>query len=299
VRPDDKSDQVPSIVGKDEDRSPTIVARGDRWVAGVLLAGAEPIGDGSDPQSGLPLRIRWVRDASEMVLVPGGEFLMGSTDADPDARSDERPQHRVWLDAYYADVYPVTVRQYRVFCQASGRGMPEAPFWGGWLDDHPVVNVSWHDAVAYCEWAGKRLLTEAEWEKAARGVDGRIWPWGNEWDGRAAHCDYQHHCEWSGKTAPVGSHSGGVSPYGCHDLIGNVWEWCADWYGGEYYRRSPERNPQGPPSGSMRVLRGGSWWNNNLYRLRTAYRLSSTPTNRDPYWGFRCAQGLPVESLPR
>jgi formylglycine-generating enzyme required for sulfatase activity len=296
MTPQERSDRIPSIVGKDGDRSPTIVARGDRWVAGVLLAGAEPIGDGSDPQSGLPLRIRWVKDGSEMVLVSAGEFLMGSRKSDGWAQGDERPQHRVWLDAYYLDVHPVTVRQYRLFCQGTGRTMPPAPSWV-WLDDHPVVRVSWDDVVGYCEWVGKRLPTEAEWEKAARGVDGRIWPWGDEWNGRMAHCNFQHHCEWSGKTAPVGSHSGGVSPYGCQDMVGNVWEWCADWYDGKYYGKSPRRNPRGPESGEWRVLRGGSWMLNTPHGLRAANRGGQVPSFRDFLRGFRCAQDFSMSAL--
>ncbi|NCO38924.1 MAG: hypothetical protein COZ06_19675 [Armatimonadetes bacterium CG_4_10_14_3_um_filter_66_18] len=245
----------------------------------------------------------------DMVVVEAGEFRMGTTDQEANRvialdrnmqrrwMNREQPQHTVYLDAYAIDIRPVTVAQYRAFCAATGKPMPEAPSWG-WLDDHPVVNVSWHDAVAYCEWAGKRLPTEAEWEKAARGEDGRIFPWnpvgsrGNDWNPRAAHCDYQHKCEWSDKTAPVGSHPEGVSPCGCHDMIGNVWEWCADWYDGSFYRNSPRQNPKGPNSGGARVLRGGAWAGVSLGGLRCAGRIGSNPGSGLDSGGFRCAQDL-------
>jgi len=286
---DNRTDRAPTLIREDADRSPVIVAVGDQWRYGVLPEGAEPVGEGFDEASGLPRRIRWLKDNAEMALVPAGEFLMGSTDADSNASSAEKPQHRVRLDAYYTDVCPVTVGQYRAFCQ----------------DAHPVVDVTWHDSAAYSEWAGKKLPTEAQWEKAARGTDGRIWPWGNQWNGQAAHCDYQHKCQWSDTTAPVGSHPQGVSPYGCHDLIGNVWEWCADWYDDGYYKRSPgtpgvpEQNPRGPEFGTGRVLRGGSWFVDcTLGWLRCAYRRDFVPDLRLAGRGFRCAQDLPVPSLP-
>ena len=164
------------------------------------------------------------KDGAEMVWVPAGEFLMGSTD-DEGVR-DERPQRKVYLDGYWMYKTEVTVAQYRKFCEATNREMPEAPEWG-WKEDHPVVNVSWHDAVDYAKWAGASLPTEAQWEKAARGTDGRVFPWGNEWDAGAC----ANSVSWSLKgTKPVGSCPAGASPYGCVDMAGNAWEWCADWY---------------------------------------------------------------------
>jgi formylglycine-generating enzyme required for sulfatase activity len=217
------------------------------------------------------------KDGAVMIFIPKGEFLMGSNDYD-----DEKPPHRVTLDDYWIYKFPVTVAQYRRFCQATGRQEPLPPNWG-WQDDHPIVNVSWNDATAYATWAGVRLPTEAEWEKAARGTDGRRYPWGNEWD--ASRCN-----NWKTgpeQTTPVGSYPQGVSPYGVHDMVGNVWEWCADWYGENYYRTAPSENPKGPGWGQYRVLRGGSWYLNPRL-VRVAFRDWLAPDFRNYIVGFRC-----------
>ena len=226
------------------------------------------------------------KDGAEMVWVPAGEFLMGSTD-DEGVR-DERPQRKVYLDGYWMYKTEVTVAQYRKFCKATNREMPEAPEWG-WKEDHPVVNVSWHDAVDYAKWAGASLPTEAQWEKAARGTDGRVFPWGNEWDAGAC----ANSVSWSLKgTKPVGSCPAGASPYGCVDMAGNAWEWCADWYDEAYYgNEAPSRNPPGPASGSDRVLRGGSWHLDYFVFFRCAYRISFSPDLRSgDFGGFRCSR---------
>ncbi len=227
-------------------------------------------------------------DGAEMVLVPAGEFVMGSEES-----GNEKPRHRVYLDGFYIDKFEVTNALYKPFLQSARRNQSagrDAP--SDWSnsrfngESQPVVGVTWHDADAYCTWAGKRLPTEAEWEKAARGTDGRKYPWGDQWDASRANSNESK----LGKTAPVGSYAGGVSPYGAHDMAGNVWEWVADWYDPDYYQRSPERNPTGPDSGRTRVLRGGSW----LYEpfgLRTASRFSFTPGFRGNLIGFRCARG--------
>jgi serine/threonine-protein kinase len=220
------------------------------------------------------------KDGATMIKIPAGEFLMGSNDGD----DDEKPPHKVTLDGYWIYKYEVTVAQYRKFCNATGRQMPDAPSWG-WKDNHPIVNVSWDDAEAYAQWAGVRLPTEAEWEKAARGTDGRKYPWGNEWD--ASKCN--NYETGPNQTTPVGSYPQGVSPFGVHDMAGNVWEWCADWYDGNYYRSAPSKNPTGPSSGNYRALRGGSW----LYvdnDCRAAVRNDNAPAVRNSNDGFRCVQ---------
>lgn len=253
-------------------------------------------------------------DGSEMVLIPAGHSLMGSTPAqtatliDKDDRlaadffHAEQPQHAVSLPAFYMDRYPVTNAQYAAFIAATGHPTPkywthaphmgvENPFpIGAKHGRHPVVGVSYTDAVAYCEWAGKRLPTEAEWEKAARG--GRVkqnYPWGNE--------PSRNHANTAGAwgkdkwlwTSPVGSFP--PNGYGLSDMAGNVFEWCADWYNPDYYQHSQTENPKGPETGQTRVLRGGSWSNNvfGIYQMRCAYRFHARPETRNLTIGFRCA----------
>ncbi len=218
-----------------------------------------------------------------MVYVPEGEFLMGSADSDPDAGSDEKPQHTVYLDAFWIDKTEVTNAAFALCvqagaCQTTGADFSEKP-------NHPVVAVSWNDAAAYCEWAGRRLPTEAEWEKAARGTDGRIYPWG---DGApdATLLNYNGNI---GGTTEVGSYPDGASPYGALDMAGNVWEWANDWYDSSYYSNSPSENPQGPSTGDARVLRGGSWVN-EARNVRVSNRGRGYPDYRFVgSGGFRCS----------
>jgi formylglycine-generating enzyme required for sulfatase activity len=231
---------------------------------------------------------------------------MGTSEADvtawlkahPDDKrgmfADELPQRKVYLDAYYVYKTEVTVAQYRKFCDATKRAMPPEPSWK-WQDTHPIVNVSWNDAKAYAEWAGAALPTEAQWEKAARGGDGRPFPWGFTWD--AAKC-----ANWSNSgagdtqrgTHPVGSFPAGASPYGALDMAGNVWEWCADWYGADYYKNAATKNPTGPETGKGRVLRGGSWYYYYDYYFRTAFRNDGyVPDGWIYYFGFRCSSPPP------
>ena len=252
----------------------------------------------------------WTRptDGMVMVYVPAGEFLMGSGDADGLAEDNEKPQHTVYLGAYWIDRTEVTNAQYRKCVEAGACREPECPYsWGHEsaynAPDHPVVCVSWYDARAYAAWVGGWLPTEAEWEKAARGTDGRIYPWGDEFDGnRLNYCD--RNCTKGDidtsvddgyvVTAPVGSYLSGTSPYGALDMAGNVWEWVADWYDAEYYGRSPARNPQGPASGDYRVLRGGDFGGNAVADARCACRLSAwNPLDRYWHFGFR-VMAVPV-----
>jgi len=227
--------------------------------------------------------------------------------ADPysgrDLVEDAIPQRRVHLDAYWMYKHEVTVAQYRRFCSETKRQMHGPPSWG-WKDDHPVVEVTWNDAKAYADWAAVALPTEAQWEKAARGTDGRPYVWGDQWPpppkvgnfaDETAKTKYKDRTIITGyddgyaETSPVGSFPAGASPYGCLDMAGNVWEWCADWYDAGYYARSPNRNPTGPASGRSRVLRGGSWVSDDRHILRAANRDINTPDDGSSYYGFRCS----------
>jgi formylglycine-generating enzyme required for sulfatase activity len=233
-----------------------------------------------------PPRSITAEDGAEMMLVPAGEFWMGSEAGDREAFDDEKPRHKVSLEAHYIDKYEVTNALYKRFMEATDRAAPSY-----WTDrtvnspPQPAVGVSWHDAEAYCKWAGKRLPTAAEWEKAARGTDGRKYPWGDQAEPRRANAEQK-----SGKPLPVGSYPKGVSPYGIHDMAGNVSEWVQDWYAEDYYQRNPEANPIGPDIGRTKVLRGGSWSSTPRF-LRSAVRGSDTPDTRDRTIGIRCAKG--------
>ena len=214
-----------------------------------------------------------------MVFVKGGWFEMGSNNG----HSDEKPVHRVWVDDYYIGKYEVTFAEYDKFCEATGRSKPDDEGWG--RGNRPVINVSWYDAKAYCKWAGGRLPTEAEWEYAARGgAKSRGYTCSGSNDiGSVAWYDGN-----SGiKTHPVGSKS--ANELGIYDMSGNVWEWCSDWYEKNYYSNSPERNPQGPSSGSNRSLRGGSCYF-NTYHCRSAFRVGDNPNNSSRNYGFRVVQ---------
>jgi len=272
----------------------------------------------------------WVnpKDAAEMVYVPAGEFIMGSTDEDIAALlkenpkmaewlTDESPQFRVRLPAYWIDKCEVTVARYRKFCQDTGRKMPDAPF-RRWHDDHPIVNVTWEDAAAYARWAGKRLPTELEWEKAARGTDGRRYPWGSQWPPPAGSGNFADEAyrrrypdearddtdrgnpplrgydDGYADTAPVGKFPGGASPFGALDMAGNVWEWCADPYDKDAYKRYAKGDLTPPASGiTSVVLRGGCWLYGNPTIFRCATRNGWTLDPRFVYGlfiGFRCVR---------
>jgi formylglycine-generating enzyme required for sulfatase activity len=221
-----------------------------------------------------------------MTLVPAGEFTMGSTMGD-----DEKPVHRVYLSAFYMDKYAVTVGLYAKYLEVTDMVAP--PEWDimnqPQHQNRPVVNINWSEAATYCKWAGKRLPTEAEWEKAARGTDGRLYPWGNEAPTRL-HANFGKK-DWANHMAlvPVGMFELGKSPYGIYDMAGNVWEWVNDWYDHDYYKKSPTKNPQGPTTGKSKVVRGGNW----LYlqeSLRSSFRFNADPSGRQFGYGFRCAK---------
>jgi iron(II)-dependent oxidoreductase len=239
-------------------------------------------------------------DTEEMVFIPAGEFLMGSSAQDvqryliefiyrrPSRFANEQPQHTVYLDAFYIDRYEVTNAQYKRFLHETGRKPP--PFWNDDSYNQPdqaVMAVNWEDAAAYAKWAGKRLPTEAEWEKAARGTDGGIWPWGSQWDPTMLNANDVGKVDGYVYTAPVGGYPQGVSPYGVHDMAGNVWEWTADWYDPDYYQYSPKVNPKGPASGENHVARGGSW-DMNYDFTRCASRFGLSPGSL--LTGIRCAR---------
>jgi len=255
-------------------------------------------------------------DGAVMVLIPMGTFTRGAEGADSKANSDETPARKIFLKAYYIDKYEVSNAQFAAFIEAKGYFRPELWSREGWLwrqsgrtmwmeairtggPGTALAGVSWYEADAYCRWAEKRLPTEAEWEKAARGDQPRVYPWGASWGPEYAHADS------SGPSlgpVTVGSYPQGVSPYGIHDMAGNVLEWTADWYDPHYYGYSPDRNPLGPPTGERKVLRGG-YWKDPPNRVRTTYRSAMLPVGivsvRAPYpvvaaslnyAGIRCAK---------
>lgn len=231
------------------------------------------------------------KDSAEMILIPAGAFLMGSQVTES-TYQDEKPQRAVTLDSYYIYKNLVTVKQYLAFCDATGHARPEAPGANvNWKKtNHPIVNVSWDDAKAYCDWAGTALPTEAQWEKAARGTDGRRYPWGNDWDG--SRCANSVSPSQLAGTVEVGHYLGGASPYGVLDMAGNVWEWCQDYYDAKYYDRheSDPRNPVNytPGEHGDRVMRGGSWGLNDPGNFRCASRGKCYPPGRNFFFGFRC-----------
>jgi formylglycine-generating enzyme required for sulfatase activity len=254
--------------------------------------------------------------APEMVHIPAGEFLMGTSEAQArELRSHlqwdgekadcdaERPAHTVALEAFEIGRYPVTNAEYAAFVQASGHAPPSHWADGTFpeaLADHPVVRVTWHDAVAYAGWlraeTGKpyRLPTEAEWEKAARGEDGRLWPWGNAWEPERANCKP----DTAGSTTPVGEYAPrGNSPYGCADMAGNVWEWCSSRWGDEFespsfrYPYQPGDGREVPEAEDLRVLRGGSY-RSGPSEVRCAQRFGYQPGLSYHDIGFRVARDV-------
>jgi formylglycine-generating enzyme required for sulfatase activity len=235
----------------------------------------------------------WTRpqDGMVMVYIPAGEFQMGSESGN----SNESPVHTVYTDAFWMDESEVTNRMFALCVEA---GKCEQPDGSHYNDpnyaDHPVYNVSWYGARAYCEWAGARLPTEAEWEKAARGgLEGKLYPWGDDPPSCTPGAENgAQYTACDGDTAPVKTFA--PNAYGLYDMAGNLWEWVADWYDSEYYGALEDgvRNPTGPESASYRVLRGGSWSDYVNY-LRVSNRLRSAPSDIITSFGFRCVRSLP------
>jgi len=265
------------------------------WAMAALLVCLtwRPAGAGSQPVVG-----QTTQAESGMVLIPAGEFTMGSDKSDPAPPKgfvmlkprflDERPAHKVNVPAFWIDAYEVTNGQYIEFVQAAKRATP--PFWENGrypsgTADQPVTQIKWADAGEYCQRNGKRLPTEAEWEKAARGMDGREFPWGNEFDAKKANTGLST----QRGLAPVGSFAAGKSPYGVYDLAGNVWEWVEDWY--QPYPGSTYTSDYFGER--MKVIRGGGWegtHHDSSHQYRAAYRFFAPPDLPLGDVGFRCAK---------
>ncbi len=220
-------------------------------------------------------------DGAVVVKIPEGKFLMGNKE------TERNPlEHQVEVSKFLMDKTAVTWGQFKRFAGATGISLPPDPPYWGIHDDHPATFVTWEEAKAYCEWTGGRLLTEAEREKAARGTDGRMYPWGNE-EPTPERAVYRRN--WGSEaTDPVGIHPSGASPYGLLDMGGNVWEWCADWYDDKYYEVSPVRDPKGPSTGRAHVVRGGSW-DSRPAVLSASCRNWGHRGYREGDFGFRCA----------
>ena len=225
------------------------------------------------------------KDGSILIRIPAGEFEMG------DGKSTNCPKHRIELSEYWMGVYCVTNRQYGKFVAETKHRNPDNRRWQkSELLDHPVTDVSWDDAAAYAKWAGLSLPTEAQWEQAARGPKGLIYPWGNKWD--------QNKCRNSknkgnDNTFAVWDYPNGTSGYGTIQQSGNVWEWCADRFDEGYYTKSPTKDPTGPNRGSCRVIRGGSWRGGDASYFRGSLRLRLVLAFRRVDRGFRLVRNSP------
>ncbi len=281
----------------------------------LLIPGAPPLIPADTVNESADVR----RQFSDMVEIPVGRFRMGlsfdqvshmlemCTRVDKTCSrwwfKDESPSHFVYLDRYWIDVYEVTNASYLEFVNATGHrpalddtcatdACRQGNLWKGrsflkQISNQPVTQVNWYDAAVYCKWRGKRLPTEAEWEKAARGPVGNLYPWGN----RPPPGKATYRRKWRGvfTMTDVGFYPGGASIYGVHDLAGNAWEWVADWYDRHYYSKKINKNPKGPKTGKFKVVRGGSWVNYED-TLHSAFRRWSRPEVRFNDTGFRCAK---------
>lgn len=233
-------------------------------------------------------------DGMKQLSIPSGEFRMGTLEDGEWISENEMPQHLVYLDGFWMDETEVTNAQYKKCVDAgvcvpprrtSSYSKPEY-FGNPEFDNFPMVYVDWEQANTYCTWAGRRLPTEAEWEKAARSTDARLYPWAGDAKGThfANFTFYTFEDPVAVKTYPYG-----VGPYGTYEMAGNVYEWVADWYSPTYYTDSPRENPPGPEIGLTRVMRGGGWSSDWIY-IRTASRMHYSPQDSSSDLGFRCAQ---------
>ncbi len=222
-------------------------------------------------------RVR-LKDAMPQALIPAGEFTIGASPGDAEADTDEKPAKRVRVSAFWVDLHEVTVTQYQRFCETTDRDMPRQPEWS--KPEHPVVMVSWDNAAAYADWVGAKLPTEAQWEKAARGGTTTRFPWGDEWSAAKANGTSER-----GRATRVGPYP--PNAYGLFDVIGNVSEWCRDWYAENWYATMPADDPCNTTAGQYRVARGSSWRTEARYQ-RVSNRGRGEPAYRDDNLGFRC-----------
>ena len=273
------------------------------WVllSGVI-GGSGIAADPKKSETQMEVKTVTAKDEAPMVVIPAGEFTMGADDG----RGNERPVHSITLPAYAIDQFEVTMELYDKFLQATGQMPP--PLWDpeavSAAGDRPAVGLTWKDAHAYCKWAGKRLPTEAEWEKAARGTDARRFPWGHMQPfvdianyNRGVWVSYpitlvKVKSGIKGMSIRHGLKTGGKSPYGLYHMAGNAAEWVADWYDREYYGKSPKESPKGPEKGDKRVIRGGSW-SDTPVGIRSTARVSAEPNYQDQTLGVRCAMDAP------
>jgi sulfatase modifying factor 1 len=226
------------------------------------------------------------KDGTLLVLIPEGEFIAGGK-----GDNEGNGKFKVHLPAYYLALHPVTNAQYKKFVDETGNRTPTNDYWSEVEKSSlPVVNVDWDDAKLYCKWAELRLPTELEWEKGARGIDGREYPWGNNWE--------QNNCrkfDYKGSKTlccSIWKYAIGQSPWGLLQMSGNSWEWCEDWYSDKAYNRYKKGKLTLPGAGSFRVARGGFWYANNTFEYRCAYRDDFGPDYRYNWTGFRCAKSL-------